>query len=218
MGVALLSCVALAFAPHPAPLATRPYLRRAAPPRACAPPELPSKKLLGAIVRCGGRATASDIAAEAGLDVTESQRQLMVLARLVGADMQVSDDGEIVFAFEDERELRRGLRAATWRMRGREAWDTASPALAWTMRASFGVALLSSVTLIFAAIMVLSSTKDGDSNSGGGGGAMVRMPMNMWGPHPLDFLYYGSTPYRPPGEMGFLQSCFSLLFLSLIHI
>ena len=71
-----------------------PLLRAGTAPRvprplACAPPELPSKGLLRAIVRCGGRATASDIAAEAGIDVDESQRQLLVLARLVGADVCV---------------------------------------------------------------------------------------------------------------------------------
>ena len=197
--------------------ASKPLLRAGAAPRAprplaCAPPELPSKSLLRAIVRCGGRATASDIAAEAGLDIDESQRQLLVLARLVGADLQVSDDGQIVFAFEDEKQLRRSLRSATWRMRGRETWDAVSPALGWTLRASFGLALLSSVTLVFSALMVLSMSKD-DRNGSGSGDAMVRLPMQMWGPHPLDFLYY-TRPYRyqPPGEMGFLQSCFSLLF------
>ena len=216
----LLIAFAAAAQPAATLLATnKPLLRAAVVPRvprplACAPPELPSKTLLRAIVRCGGRATASDIAAEAGIDIDESQRQLLVLARLVGADLQVSDDGQIVFAFEDEKQLRRSLRGATWRMRGRETWDTVSPALGWTLRASFGLALLSSVTLVFSALMVLSMSKDGERNGGSGGSdAMVRLPMRMLGPHPLDFLYY-TRPYRyqSPGEMGFLQSCFSLLF------
>ena len=38
----------------------------------------------------------------------------------------------------------------------------------------------------------------------------------LWGPSPLDFLYYSTRSpygYNPPtSEKGFLQSCFSLLF------
>ena len=127
----------LRLSPGRAPV--RPLLRssssRGSPPLSCAPAELPSKPLLGAIAKLGGRVTASDVAAETGTSITETQRQLLVLARLVGAELVVADDGLLSFVFEDEAALRRGLRSATWRMRGREAWDTVSPALAWTARA-----------------------------------------------------------------------------------
>ena len=130
------SAFQLSLSPGRAPV--RPLLRsssRGSPPLSCAPAELPSKALLGAIAKLGGRVTASDVAAETGTSITETQRQLLVLARLVGAELVVADDGLLSFVFEDEAALRRGLRSATWRMRGREAWDTVSPALAWTARA-----------------------------------------------------------------------------------
>ena len=130
------SAFQLSLSPGRAP--ARPLLRsssRGSPPLSCAPAELPSKALLGAIAKLGGRVTASDVAAETGTSITETQRQLLVLARLVGAELVVADDGLLSFVFEDEAALRRGLRSATWRMRGREAWDTVSPALAWTARA-----------------------------------------------------------------------------------
>ena len=202
----LLLTSATAFTPTRPLLPRSRPLQRAASPLACAPPELPSKQLLGAITRLDGRVTAADVSAETGVGIGESQRQLLVLSRLVGAELVVADDGQLLFVFEDEAAVRRGLRSATWRMRGRETWDTVSPALAWTARASFGLGLLASVTLVVSALTVLNS-KEGESSSGGG----VRVPMNVWGPHPLDFLYY-TRPYRAPGEMGFLQSCFSLLF------
>ena len=93
----------------------------------------------------------------------------------------------------------------------KDVWGTAKPAVAWLARASFGIALLSSIAIVITGVTALSASKDSDSR---GGSSMPMVPMRMWGPHPLDFLYY-SRPYRPyaePQELGFLQSCFSLLF------
>ena len=183
----------LRLSPGRAP--SQPLLRnsRSSPPLSCAPAELPSKPLLGAITKLGGRVTASDVSAETGTSITETQRQLLVLARLVGAELVVASDGQLSFVFEDQAALRRGLRSATWRMRGREAWETVSPALAWTARASFGLGLLTSITIVVSALAVISSKSDDNSRSSGS--MSMRLPMQMWGPHPLDFLYY-SRPYR----------------------
>jgi len=164
---ALLLGGAHAFSPSRPVLPHSKHALRRTAPFSCAPPELPSKNLLGAISKLDGRVTAADVAAETGVGISETQRQLLVLARLVGAELVVADDGQLMFVFEDKAALRRGLRRATWRMRGREAWDTVSPALAWTARASFGLGLLASVTLVVSAITVLSASKDGDSSSSG---------------------------------------------------
>eukprot|EP00966_Prymnesium_polylepis_P176405 4083385-Prymnesium_polylepis.1 len=124
--------------------------------------------------------------------------------------MQVSAEGELVFVFS-ERSLRRQLRAASVRQRAKDTWGTVSPSLFWLLRASFGLALLTSLTLVITGVTVLSESKDDN----GGGRSSASLPMaRMWGPHPLDFLYY-SRPYRytdDPQEIGFLQSCFSFLF------
>jgi hypothetical protein len=52
------------------------------------PPELPTPALLKAIERCGSTATAADVAADAGQDIGETRRQLLSLARLVGASVR----------------------------------------------------------------------------------------------------------------------------------
>ena len=86
---------------------------RAARVMAAAEPlqELPTPALLKAIARCGSAATAADVAAEAGQDIDETRRQLLVLARLVAAELQVSDDGELLFVFDKPGALRRALRS-----------------------------------------------------------------------------------------------------------
>ena len=175
--------------------------------------ELPSSSLLRAIQKCGSTATAADIAAEAGSEIEETRRQLLVLARLVGAELQVSDSGEILFCFEEAGALRRALRRASLRQRGRDAWAVAAPPVLWVMRASFGVGLLASLVFVTTAITALAASKDDDNNSRGSRSSS-RSIGYVWGPNPLDVLYYSSRPnyYAPSGEMGFLQSCFSALF------
>lgn len=175
-------------------------------------PELPSRVLLEAIAACGSSATAADVAVESGLEIAETRRQLLSLARLVGAELQVSEDGELLFVFEQPGALRRSLRTSSLRQRGKDAWTTVSPPIFWALRASFGVGLLASLALVTTAITVLASSKDDSSSSASRSVPSVGM---LWGPSPFDFLYYSTRPYgyrEPSGEKGFLQSCFSLLF------
>jgi len=169
------------------------------------PPELPTPALLKAIERCGSTATAADVAAEAGQDIGETRRQLLSLARLVGAELQVSAEGELLFVFEPPRTLRGQLRAQSVRQRARDAWSAASPPLFWALRATFGLGLLASLTLVAVAISTLSKT----SNDGERSSSVSNVGM-LWGPSPLDFLYYSTRPYGyyggyAPEEKGFLQ-------------
>ena len=177
------------------------------------PPELPTAALLKAIARCGSSATAADVAAEAGLEIEEARRQLLSLARLVGAELQVSEQGELLFVFEEAGVLRGQLRRQSVRQRARDAWTAASPPLFWMMRATFGLGLLASLTLVTVAITTLAASKDGERSSSSSSLSSVG---SVWGASPLDFLYYSSRPYGYYGyaseEKGFLQSCFSLLF------
>ena len=125
----------------------------------------------------------------------------------------MSDDGELLFVFEKPGALSRSLRTSSLRQRVKDTWTAASPPIYWLARASFGLGLLASLALVTTAITVLASSKDSNSDSGSTGRAIG----TLWGPSPFDFLYYSTRPYgyygyQPPGEKGFLQSCFSLLF------
>ena len=116
--------------------------------------ELPSDALLKAVSRTDGRVSAADVATSAGLDLLETRRQLLLLARLLGAELEVSESGELVYRFDGN--VYSKLRSASFRGRLRDAWASASPALFWLLRASFGIALLSSVAIAFTGITVLS--------------------------------------------------------------
>ena len=128
-------------------------------------PELPSRVLLEAIAKCGSSGTAADVAAAAGLEISETRRQLLSLARLVGAELQVSEDGELLFVFDKPGALRRSLRSSSVRQRAKDVWSAASPPLIWVLRASFGMGLLASLALVTTAITVLMTSKDDSSSS-----------------------------------------------------
>ena len=111
-------------------------------------PELPTPKLLKAVGDCGSTATAADVAAASGLSVEETRRQLLNLARLVGAELQVSEDGELLFVFDEPGALKRSLRTSSVRQRAKDTWVKVNPPLFWLLRASFGLGLLASLTLV----------------------------------------------------------------------
>lgn len=177
--------------------------------------ELPKPALLKAIAKCGNTGTAADVAAAAGQDLAETRRQLLVLARLVGAELQVSEEGELLFVFEEPDALKRSLRVSSVRQRVNDAWTTVSPPLFWLLRASFGIGLIASLVIVTTGITVLSQSKDERSENS------PSLPVGrMLGPSPFDFLYYSTRPYGygygygygQSEEKGFLQSCFSFLF------
>ena len=158
-------------------------------------------------------------AARRGAEV-ETRRQLLNLARLVGAELQVSEGGELLFLFDEPGALKRSLRSSSVRQRAKDAWVKVNPPLFWLLRASFGLGLLASLTLVTVAITALASSKDDRGSSSSASPALS--VGRLWGPSPFDFLYYSTRPYgyynydyrngNRPQEKGFLQSCFSLLF------
>lgn len=173
------------------------------------------------------RVTVGDVAARAGLDLNVAQQGLNALAADTQAHLQVSDAGEIAYAFP--KNFRAILRNKYWRIRLQETWSRIWNVLFYLIRISFGILLLVSIVLIIAAIAILliamsSSQRDDNrsSSSRGGMGGMVFIP-RFWIGDLFWFFHYEprssrsrpSPPSRPnaaPGEMNFLEAIFSFLF------
>jgi hypothetical protein len=177
--------------------------------------------------------TASDVAALAGVSLSQANRELTALTSLTQGDIAVTTNGDLLYTFPDN--IEQVLNQNSAKYKALQTWQTAVwPRLFWVLRVSFGVTLLVSLLAIFSAIVFAgsygsSNSNDNDrdngrreSNSGGmrmGGGWNF-----FWGPSPLDFFYY--RPYygayynqrqlpqeqRSPEEMGFLESIFSYVF------
>jgi hypothetical protein len=69
----------------------------------------PPENILKAVESSNRRVTAADIASAAGVPIADAQKSLSTLAMLTGGALEVSKDGEIVYAFDPS--FRNTLRA-----------------------------------------------------------------------------------------------------------
>ena len=168
-----------------------------------------------------------DVAAVAGVSLSQARKDLTALASLTKGDIAVSNDGELIYSFP--KNINTVLSTNSAKYRALEQYDKIKPVLFYLVRVSFGAVLLASLFAIFSTILFISASSSSssddnrrDNRRGGGmspfGGGMG---YGFWGPSPFDFFYY--RPYygyyaarpqdrRNPDEMGFLESTFSYIF------
>lgn len=159
-----------------------------------------------------GAVIASDIAARAGVSLSQARRDLSTIATLTGGDISVSTDGELLYTFPAN--IRGVMSTNSKRFRALQVWERAWPKLFYGIRVGFGVVLFVSIFAIFSTIFLVfsasgSSTSDRDRDDrrggyGGGGGGMgygmnnfmldLFFPRWGWGYSPY-YGYYGRVPY-----------------------
>lgn len=169
----------------------------------------------------GARVTASDVALTSGLGVDAATMELVRLAALTGAAVDVTEAGDIAYRFRD---VRARLRKSSTRAAVRMAWEKAYPTIFTAVRIGFGVLLILSIIVTFVAIAALSaaaSSRDDDRRDGGGGGGSFMPGFRMFTPNVFDLMYYSNYMNRQPSyeygerersEMSFLESVFSFVF------
>jgi hypothetical protein len=178
------------------------------------------------------RITVQDVAASAGVNVSEARDGLVVLANLTGAAIDVTDSGEIAYRFKPN--VRQMLRQKSLRASLRMAWRRAFPLLFTAVRVSFGAFLILSIVVTFVAILALSVAASSSSSdersdrrgSGGGGGGFNLMfgGPRLFGPNIFDVIFYSrrvgdgrgvsrdSQTRGEPSGMSFLESVYSFVF------
>ena len=195
--------------------------------------KLPSQKTIDAAESFGGRPiVASDLAAKAGVSISQARRDLTALATLTRGDIAVSKDGDLIYTFPQN--ISSVIASTSAKYRAIATWnDNLKEPLFYATKVGFGVALLASLVAIYSTIFFIGSSSSSDRDDrddrrgyGGGGGGMPMGFGGFWGPSPFDFFYY--RPYysryyyspaydtggrrRDPDEMGFLESVFSYVF------
>jgi hypothetical protein len=124
---------------------------------------VPPEPVMKAVERAGGRVTGADVASLAGIDLRAAQQGVMTLASIVGGDLEVTKDGDIVYVFPSN--FRNILRSRSVAQRVREAFTVVWPVLFYIIRVSFGVLLLASIVLVFSSIAILSASTSSESRS-----------------------------------------------------
>ena len=185
-----------------------------------------------AVEAAGGRVTAGDVSAAAGVPLRAAEAALNALAADTAGRLQVSPSGDLAYVLPPNFRVRLRSKSAWLRLAPRI--DAVAGAVGWAGRVAFGGALLLSLALAAAALVALSvaassSSDDRDRGRGRGGGGGF-MPMSFWF-SPGDFLFwfdpYGYRRARrsvgaergggrgnagDPDAMGFLESVFSFVF------
>ena len=157
--------------------------------------KLPSKAVLDAgEKKAGSKVMASDIAAQAGVSLSQARKDLTALASLSQGDISVSDDGELLYEFPAN--LNSVLSQNSAKFKASQTFEKIWPTLFWGIRVSFGVALVASVVAIYSTIFFVqtsSSSSDDDrrrDDRRGGGMSFNGGFGGIWGPSPFDFFYY----------------------------
>lgn len=187
--------------------------------------KLPSQSVIQAVEnKKGGPVLASDLAATAGISLSQARQDLTALASLAQGDIAVSNDGDLLYKFPSN--LSGALSQNSAKYNALQTFRKIWPGLYWAIRVSFGVTLLVSLVAIFSTIVFINSSSSSsdddrrdDRRSGGGLGGGFSY---FWGPSPFDFFYYRPYGYygyygqpqqvRDPEDMGFFESVFSYVF------
>ena len=177
------------------------------------------------------RVSVSDIASLAAVDFSTAKQNLIALAYLTEGDLDVATDGEVIYSFPTNFKSILYQKSLINKLR-RLYFSYIEPPLAYSLRISFGIMLLTSLAIIFTSFVAFSSSSssssDRDNDRDGRRGATR---LNLWiGNSPFDLLYYrgGSSGYSnydqqvidyyrdhevsPKYRMGFLESFYSYIF------
>ena len=180
--------------------------------------------IMTAIDRLQYRATVGDIATQSGLNVAIAEQGVLALAAQTGAQMQVTESGDIAYTFP--KDFRSTLQAKYWQLRLQAWWDSISGTLFWIVRVAFGcslfVVLFAILTVGFIMITTMNSNDDNSSDSGGGsgGGFGGNQSGNSYNPGfggwfiwSGDWLSFGGPkPHDDGKQLSFLETIFSFVF------
>ncbi|KAJ1394579.1 hypothetical protein B484DRAFT_272245, partial [Ochromonadaceae sp. CCMP2298] len=164
------------------------------------------------------RLTVADVAAAGGADIPTARRDLMRLATTIGATLEVTNGGEILYNIPRDFEQR--LLQKSFGRRAQLLFDAASPPLFYLFRISFGVMLILSLAIITTAIFVAtsssSSSSDDDnrssSRSSSSSSFNVNLLFNMFSSDSGGGVFSYNSRRSTPQSMNFLESFFSYVF------
>ena len=168
--------------------------------------------------------TASDVAGAVGIDIASASKALLEVAYAVGADMDVTTDGDIVYSFPTDVKSRLASSSIKYKLQSLKR--AAAPVLRKVFAVSFGVVFLSTTMLVFSTLVMLASSQSSESNDGKGSrqlrssGATVDIPLRMLLDSANEFLFYSSRYNDNAGgdlqlqrrRLSFMESFYSFFF------
>ena len=155
------------------------------------------EKVEGALEALGYSVTVGDVASRCGISLLDAERALQALAIDSGATLSVSSEGEILYKFA--RNFRSVVRSKSLAIRLEPAIQKTKAVGAYLVRVGFGTALIASIAIVFAAIVVIatsSRSNDRDNRSSASFSPGFRLS-----PFDLYYPYWDPYYYRYVTEM-----------------
>ena len=171
-------------------------------------------QIASAIEQLDYHVTVGEVAARAGMNIEVVQSGMLALASDVGANLQVTESGDVMYLFP--RHYRAILRSKYVRLRLQTIWQKIWNVLFYLLRISFGIILVVSIMLIFAAIAtIVISTSSNQDNSRRSRHSGINLGTFFW-MDDLSWLFRpGRRHNRQPAhakQMNFFEAVFSVLF------
>ncbi|KAL1829413.1 hypothetical protein DCAR_0208752 [Daucus carota subsp. sativus] len=180
--------------------------------------KLPSdvrKMTMDAVDACGGRVTVGDVASKAGIKLDQAQKALQALAADADGFLEVSDDGDVLYAFP--KNYRSKLATKSLRIKFEPLLEKAKSGAEYVVRVSFGTALIASIVIVYTTIIAILSSKSDEDNRGRRGRSynsgfnLFLSPTDLfwyWDPY-----YYRRRRVRAENNgMNYIESVFSFVF------
>ncbi|XP_060212404.1 uncharacterized protein At5g03900, chloroplastic-like isoform X2 [Lycium barbarum] len=112
------------------------------------------KRAMDAIEYLGRRVTVGDVASKAGIQLSEAQKVLQVLATDTNGFLEVSDEGDVLYVFPEN--YRSNLAAKSFRIKLEPLLEKAKMAAKYLVRVSVGTSLIASIVIVITTIIVIA--------------------------------------------------------------
>jgi hypothetical protein len=142
------------------------------------------------------RLTASDLATHVGIDISLARKGLMSRAYASDADMDVTNDGDIIYSFPTDFKRRMVLSSNRYKLLA--VRDKVLPLVTQVFVTSFGLVFLSTTMLVFSTLMLLATQTSDNNNDNKSSSRRIsyssanEIPIRLILNSVNDFLYYGA--------------------------
>jgi hypothetical protein len=125
--------------------------------------ETPSNKILEAVEKSPNfRLTVSQAASLSGLSLYESKKGLMTLSTLTGGDLEVTNQGDIIYSYP--RNFRSILSQRSYGQAIKKFFKLVLPKLFYMIRIGVGIFLFASIILAATSLLIITSSGTSDRN------------------------------------------------------
>jgi hypothetical protein len=181
-------------------------------------------QLMTAVEQLGYRVTSGDVATHTGIHLETARSGLLALASETGGHLQVTDTGEVIYVLPPD--FRQVLLQKSVKLQLKAWLDRAWQVGFYLVKISFGILLISSITVVYLTILAItlaalfSNDSSGDCSGDCGDGNCV-VAIFDWGGSSSSNANYLTTentsmaPIRQKTQrkpLNFLEAVFSVLF------